>query len=230
MSLRRVGNESISRSYQTSGIGGGRQMRAAAAEGEDGAATAPSDNIQSPLIDSLAIVKSAAKGESITPDSISLGTRVNEQEWFAAIAHQELKNRSEKLAKIFEERLPEVMERVKEIDDKNFVFRAVKRIIRRLRRTGEITRETAITIRRFAVGKAQLDSDRTRLSTSRLTDAPGDTPLRSVKTALLKFGENVGATEQEINAFLSKNRRELRKIKQEQAQTQTELVGAPEEE
>jgi hypothetical protein len=165
------------------------------------------------LLSSLAVVKSADKDQAVAREDITDHTRTNEQEFFAALVHRKLSQVSRKAQTVFEQEFPRLIKEIKELDSENYLFRAVKGILRLLVRKGLISRTARREIRSYAIGKAQLDNNRTRLSTARLNSEPDDTPVRAVKTALAKFKENEPAGEAELSSFRGQNRKEFSKIR-----------------
>src|SRR5690606_12543604 len=121
---------------------------------------------------------------SVSPDTISELSRVNEQELFAALLTSAFDQQEPKLGELFRTAFKERFERIREKYPEDGVFRASRRALKHLIKSKVLTRAEARTLRRLALGKAQLDSDRTRLSTAREGEEKNDTPLRAARTAL----------------------------------------------
>jgi len=132
-------------------------------------------------------------------------SRVNEQDMFAAITHAQIEKIDPKEATIFEAKFSELFVELNKKDPSNAVFETTRRVLKGMRRTGEISKELFKKIRLFSLGKAQLDSKRDELATKNVTGKKGDTALRAVKTALGKFASNVEATVEELSNFKNHN-------------------------
>ena len=154
------------------------------------------------LMKSITTMFRITEGDAFLEDKITDLKRINEKEMYAATVHFSLGKRSSQLSARFEEILPTVIERVRTDDGDLHLYKAVGRTLRMLIRWGELTREQFRTIRLYAFGKAQFDSDRTQLATLRAEDAEdGDTPVRAIRTAIRKFSENSQASSEEFGIF-----------------------------
>jgi len=159
------------------------------------------------LRDSLSVVTRASdpRGQRELTDL----SRINEQDMFAALVHRQLKNKEPALAEKFEQRFATLVFEQAEKNPGHAVFEAARMALRRMRLAGDISRDVAVKIRHFALGKAQLDSKREELSTRNVTGKAGDTALRAVKTAITLFTGNAVASTEEMTLFrdLNSNRR-----------------------
>jgi len=155
------------------------------------------------LRESLAVIAKAAdpKGQR----ELTELSRVNEQDVFAALIHGQLENESRELSKKFEEKFQALVQENSDKHSGHAVFEAARMALRRLRLAGEVSRELAVKIRHFALGKAQLDSKRDELSTKNITGKAGDTALRTVQTAIKMFSVNEAASTQEMDSFKAIN-------------------------
>lgn len=161
------------------------------------------------LINSVALIKSAKAGEPVSAAEITERTRLNEQELYGALVHQGLGEQKGSLAAAFEEKLKSELPKQKKSDSENYFLCTVRKVLRGLKAAGQLTVNAFREIRRNALGLAQLDSDRTRLSVARRSDKADDTPLRSLKTVLDKLGKNGPASDAELKAFVANNRKEV---------------------
>lgn len=161
-----------------------------------------SDKDSKALLDSIALVLSAKGRKTINSGELTEKMRINEEELYSAIILKRLTRRASSLAAQLVEALPEQIKKIHTNKGSIQVFKATDRIMRRLVKGGQISRNVYRRLRNFAFGKAQLDSDRSWLSTKRSEDqAKGDTPLRTLATALSKYQTNSPASPEEIRAF-----------------------------
>ena len=142
----------------------------------------------------------ATRGQN-TP--ISDNSRVNEIHTYAAFIHQRLQDKNPALAERFLQELPERLQGVSDGPKKSALFKVSGRIVRDMIRSGDLKRGDYIKIRRYAFGKAQLDSDRTALSTGRIATSGSGSPLRSLLNALSITEDNSGATKEEMRIWKS---------------------------
>ena len=159
----------------------------------------------SELKTSIAIIKSGLKNSPVSKSDIKNLSRVNEQELFAALTHRALSDRDPKLGNSFSEKFPSLVEELRSKFPKDYTFRAAKRIIRSLIKEGELSKLEGKALRRFAVGKSQLDSEPSKLSTSNITSSANDTAVRSFGKALEKIAKNEIASEEVMSSFRAHN-------------------------
>lgn len=160
------------------------------------------DHKASNLLASIAMVLSAKKGKEIKAEDLSGGMRINEEELYSAIIHQQLKEKNPTAALAFETALPEQIAKIKTNKNSTLVFKATDRVMRAFVRSKQISHDLYRQTRDYAFGKAQMDSDRTWLAPKRTEEqGRGDTPLRAISTALNKFSENSPALAEEISAY-----------------------------
>ena len=107
------------------------------------------------------------------------------------------------------------------------MFKAAKRALRSVRRRGMLAPEDAKSIRRTAFGKAQLDSDRTRLSTEAVTGIDGDIPIQPIQSALVKFAQNEAASPDEMQAARQAQEVQRAAAKPSAASAKSSSSGAP---
>lgn len=160
------------------------------------------DHTASYLLESVAMILGAKKGKEIKAEQLTGAMRINEEELYSAIIHQQLKASNPDAATTFEQTLPGQIDKIKTNQGATRIFKATDRIMRAFVRRKLISHDLYRQMRDFAFGKSQLDSDRTWLSIKRTEQqGRGDTPLRSISTALNKFSENTPALAEEISAF-----------------------------
>lgn len=166
------------------------------------------------LIQSIAKIRSLETGAEVSPEAITDYTRINEQQFYAVNLYDGLKQVDVKIADKFAGYTAEALAKITESGiDFSSLIRASKRALNRLILAKDVKRTVARELRGFALGKSQLDSDRTKLSVSRLTDAADDTPLRTVKTALVKYEENAIASGEERAEFRKAMKAEKKEAK-----------------
>ena len=133
---------------------------------------------------------------------ISLRSRLNEEDLYAAALTLKLSEIQPDTATSFRNMFQEQFELIRKKQKKTLVFAAADRVMRAFVRSGEISREVYRATRDFAFGKAQLDSDRTWLSREKVPGTKeGDTPVRAVSTALARYSANSAADTLEIKAW-----------------------------
>lgn len=132
-------------------------------------------------------------------------SRVNEQEVFAATVIESVNKQEPKVAREFWSKFEEFAKNLSKSDPGNAIFEAARRTLKGMRRSGTIAKDIARSIKKFSLGKSQLDSKRDMLSVDNVTGKRGDTALREVKTAVAKFNKNVEATDEEFAAFKRNN-------------------------
>jgi hypothetical protein len=160
------------------------------------------DHTASYILESVAMVLGAKKGKEIRAEQLTGAMRINEEELYSAIIHQQLKASNPEAATAFEQALPGQIDKIKTNQGATRIFKATDRIMRAFVRSKLVSHDLYRQMRDFAFGKSQLDSDRTWLSIKRTEQqGRGDTPLRSISTALNKFSENAPALAEEISAF-----------------------------
>ncbi|MCB0335849.1 MAG: hypothetical protein KDD62_06070 [Bdellovibrionales bacterium] len=167
-----------------------------------GQETAISPLTKEEFVEAIAQTRSRELGETVLPSDIKDLSRVHEQQLFVASVYAALRQGYGNVAEDFLNRF-ETSLRGLEAGEKDsaLLIRATRRALRQIIKTGALGRKAARSIRRYALGKSQLDSDRTQLSEKRLNDTPDDTPLRTVKTAFDRFSGNVEAIKEEHAAF-----------------------------
>ncbi len=138
------------------------------------------DHKASNLLASIAMVLSAKKGKEIKAEDLSGGMRINEEELYSAIIHQQLKEKNPTAALAFETALPEQIAKIKTNKNSTLVFKATDRVMRAFVRSKQISHDLYRQTRDYAFG---------------------DTPLRAISTALNKFSENSPALAEEISAY-----------------------------
>jgi hypothetical protein len=162
------------------------------------------------LLNSIAFIKSAKGGAASQPAKLSLQSFINEQELFGALIHLQIKQYSPEVLRQLEHKFCEQLPKLRKADPVNYALRAARRTIKFLR-TKRLTPQVELKeIRRYALGMAQLDDDRTRLSVSRLSKESKETPLRAIKTVLAKLPGNTPASDEELLLFRSNIRSEIR--------------------
>ena len=166
------------------------------------------------LKNSIAHILSIKSGEKIQSESISTRRLINETELFAAAVHSHFSresnpNQLNKFERLLADEVNIMSDRGREIK----FFNATKRTLRKMVKSKDLAHAEYKEIKAKAFGKAQLDSNRTNLSTMRSEEAKSsDTPVRTIDTALTKFESNQGASDLEIKIFRKnryENRREL---------------------
>jgi hypothetical protein len=155
------------------------------------------------LRDSIATIVKASdpKGQKEITDL----SRVNEQHMFAAIVHGRFNRLDPKQGQRFEEEFKALLPEQTSKHPGNHIFEAARIALKNMRLAGEITRGKAVRFRHFALGKSQLDSKLDELSTKNVTGKDGDTAVRAVKTAILKFTSNNIASQEEMKSFRDAN-------------------------
>ncbi len=151
----------------------------------------------------LSYVSNVGSKNAVKP--LSDTSRVNEQEVFAATVIESVNKQDPKIAREFWNKFEELTKIMSKKDPSNAIFEAARRTLRGMRRSGSIAKEIAKGIKKYSLGKSQLDSKRDTLSTENVTGKRGDTAFREVKTAVAKFEKNVEATEEEFAAFKINN-------------------------
>lgn len=152
---------------------------------------------------SLSIVYSAQSKKPVPREQITELTRVNEQELYSALVHRRLEKEKPELATRYAAELKAAADtyRTGHPDDLN-MFKVSDRLMRQYVRESKLSQADYRSIRDDAFGRAQLDSDRTRLSAVKSEGSKdGDTPLRAVSTAVKKIETNEAATSGEIAQF-----------------------------
>ena len=151
---------------------------------------------------SIAIVLSADQKTPLSPEQITPSKRINEQESYATLVHHSLTSTHPQLAKRFEQELKQATESYKKNHGDTNMFKISDRIVRQFVREKAITQEQYQALRNYSFGNAQLDNNRTLLSSARAEDAIGDnTPVRAVSTFYKKLETNQPATSEEIAIF-----------------------------
>lgn len=142
---------------------------------------------------------------------ITDNSRVSEQEVFSALIYEGLGKIDKNLQSEFLGSLSELIKNVKEFDPKNSVLRGTKRALKKLINSKSLVKDAARELRKFALGKSQLDNDNTRVSSSKLESQTNSTPVRSVKNALNMVSNNEIANNETHYAFKQNNKLEFLK-------------------
>ena len=158
---------------------------------------------------SFSLIKSAEQQKTVTAESISDNTRINEQELNAAISHALLHKLkpayAEQYLSVFSERV--VFWKGEKL--RNYSLQATRQAIRSLVTDMQLPTIAARVVRRIAIGRSQLDDDRSSLQTKRLSGAK-ETPLRAFKTAYSRFLANAPLSRNEHLAHQRFVRAEVR--------------------
>lgn len=152
------------------------------------------------LRDSIVFIKSTRRNTDSTSISLTENSRINEQELFASIAHYLTGKLSSGIRTTFESTFSRHAQSEELANSAHAVLQATRRSLRSLVQDNEIPQIVARAIRRIALGKAQLDDDRTTLRTERQPGAT-ETPLRSLKIAFDTIQTNPIATGMEHTEF-----------------------------
>lgn len=154
----------------------------------------------SQLKNSIVFVKSRLRDTDSSSITLTDNSRINEQELFASMAHYLTGKLDSGIRSAFEATFTKHALSEELADSAHAVLQATRRSLRTLVQDNKIPQIVARAIRRIALGKAQLDDDRTTLRTGR---QPGsaETPLRSLKVALGKIQANPIATGIEHREF-----------------------------
>jgi hypothetical protein len=132
--------------------------------------------------------------------------KTSEQELFTAIVYDGLGKIDQKIQAKFIEKLPELIEKVASFDADNAVLRGTRRALRQLVQENSLAKGAGKILRQFALGKSQLDTDRTRLSSEQSAS--------SFDQIFKKVSANKIASEAELIKFNHNNRAEFsREIK-----------------
>jgi hypothetical protein len=134
-------------------------------------------------------------------------SRINEQDLFAAITENSLGQISSELSSKFNLAFAKEIESFKGLEDPNSMLKATRKSLNSLIKDNLLSRYAAKQIRKFAVGKAQLDDNRFRLSIAKENPESSETPLRAVKTALQKISENAIASDAEFLEYRQQGRK-----------------------
>jgi hypothetical protein len=134
-------------------------------------------------------------------------SRINEQDLFAAITENSLGQISTELSSKFNLAFAKEVETFKVLEEPNSMLKATRKALNSLIKDNQLSRYAAKQIRKFAVGKAQLDDNRSRLSVAKENPESSETPLRAVKTALQKISENAIASDAEFHEYRQQGRK-----------------------
>lgn len=137
--------------------------------------------------------------------ALSNYSRVNEQELFGALILLQLKDLGKGLASKFLGSYRVIYADTVKADPKFGVYDSVWKSLSSIRKAGLLAKEKVTEIRRYALGKSQLDSIKDEVSIKRVTPGKTDTAVRALKTALAKIKENPIATDLELDSFRDKN-------------------------
>ena len=136
------------------------------------------DNIKQ-VSDSIELIKSATKNPH--------KGKVNEQELFASFVHQQLADRKPNIAEKFMKSFENKLNELKDAGENNKILRAVRQALKKLvRQDNVLTQTESLNIRRYAIGMAQLDDDKTLLSTKANQDNPSNSPVMKISSSLGK--------------------------------------------
>ena len=161
--------------------------------------TTPSSDI---INRSLAVVLSLDQNTPLSIDQITSGKRVNEQDCYAALVHHALASIKPNLVAQFERQLKPALASYQNNHSDTNLFKISDRILRQLIRDKLLTQEQYKIIRDFAFGKAQLDSNRIKISSEKTDGAKADdTPTRAVSTFYKRLESNQVANSSEIAQF-----------------------------
>ena len=155
------------------------------------------------LNNSIAVILSADQKTPLSGKDITPTKRINEQESYAALIHDSLVKTKPKLAQRFEKELKGANEQFKKNHNKKSdMFKVSDRLMRQYVREKELSKDEYKTIKYSAFGRAQLDTDRTRISAQHLTELKeGDTPVRAISTLYKKLETNTIASAEEFAQF-----------------------------
>lgn len=156
--------------------------------------------------DSIKTVKKADLKKSLDMVQTLKGdaNKTSEQELFVAIVHDSLGKVDSKLQTKFANKLPELVNKVGQFDSENSVFRGAKRALKQLVKGKDLARGAGKIIRKFALGKAQLDNDRTRLSSEEV--------VASFDKIFEKVSNNKPASDAELIKFHANNNAEMPRV------------------
>lgn len=96
-------------------------------------------------------------------------TNLTEKEAYATLVHSKLNALNPKLAEQFIAQLPEALKRRRQIDGDGDLFKATDRILRGMIQDGSLSQDQYRSLKSYALGKSQMDGDRTSLSNSNST-------------------------------------------------------------
>jgi hypothetical protein len=154
---------------------------------------------------SIALALSAGDKKPVGAGELTPQKRINEQEAYAALLHHELKKSKPKLAARFERELGQATKDfMASHGGKKDMFKVSDRLMRQYVRERAVSQEDYRELKLRNMGKAQLDSDRTRISANKTEGAKDDdTPVRALSTFHKKLEVNPGLSEQEFAMFRS---------------------------
>lgn len=137
---------------------------------------------------------------------ITENSRINEQDLFAAVVENALGQVDPELSTKFSAAFAKEVEQFKALEQSDTMLKATRRALNSLIKDNALSRYAAKQIRKFALGKSQLDDIRSKLSVAKEDAESSETPLRAVKTALQKISENAIATDAEFIEFRKQGR------------------------
>lgn len=132
-------------------------------------------------------------------------TKTSEQELYTALISNGLGKIDINIQSKFMDKLPSLIEKVSTFDAPNAVFRGTKRALKQLVNENILARGAGRILKRFALGKSQLDQDRTRLS--------ADQTASSFDKIFKKVSSNKIASVAETNKFNENNSAEFTREK-----------------
>lgn len=151
---------------------------------------------------SFATILSVDQKDPLTPEQITAGKRINEQECYAALIHRALTSKKPAVAAKFEKQLKSASETYKGNHGEINLFKISDRLLRQFVRENSITQQEYRELRDFAFGKAQLDSNRIMISSEKVDGSKtDDTPVRALSTFYKKLETNQVANAAEIAQF-----------------------------
>lgn len=148
-------------------------------------------------LNSLSLIRKLKNPKSA---SLTLNSKLDEQDVFASLIYSSLKQIDKNIASSYLNRLETIFSAVSKEGSENSMLKAARRALYKLVKERKLANGAAKIIRRVVVGKSNLDGDVTSLLTKRVEGAK-ETPVRAVKTILSKIKENLRATEIEFKNY-----------------------------
>lgn len=140
-------------------------------------------------------------------------TKICEDELFAAATHFKLAQSDNALADKFIRKMGLTLDKMQSNHGSVNLYKASERVLRQLIRDGAITQSQYQETKAFALGKAQLDQNRTEVAGTKFKDSPLNLPFGNktatsstdLQTAMQKFNSNSPASELEVQILELKN-------------------------
>lgn len=177
---------------------------------------------------SLAMVLSAKHKRVIHPSSLGKQTKISEQELFAALAHHKLSDINPALGEKFARQLPTALANCRRLGSTPSLLQATSCILRNMLRNHNLTQAQFREIRAYALGKAQLDTNRIDVAgPSNEAAYKGTASQLGVEQAIQRTITNKVASESEVAAFRALSAKESRDKQSVKQQTRLSRTNTP---